>query len=292
MKKFFLTVAVIASTCLISCQGGGKEVQRLKQENDSLIQVNVQTKADFEEMLQLMNEVEDGFRQIKEGENYLIVQQNATGDVDKTTREKLKSDMQLVAQTLKENKEKLARLQSQLKNSKYQSSQLKQTVDRLSAEIESKTAMITSLQEDLAKRDIRIKELDDAVSDLSGKVTDLSQETEEQKNTISTQDKELNTVFYVFGTTKELKEQKILSGGGLFKAKEVMKGDFNKDYFTKADLRTLKEIPLEMKKAKILTNHPEGSYSLVKNDKGLLTLVISDPQNFWSLSKYLVVNVD
>ena len=193
---------------------------------------------------------------------------------------------------MKENKEKLARLQSQLKNSKYQSSQLKQTVDRLSAEIESKTAMITSLQEDLAKRDIRIKELDDAVSDLSGKVTDLSQETEEQKNTISTQDKELNTVFYVFGTTKELKEQKILSGGGLFKAKEVMKGDFNKDYFTKADLRTLKEIPLEMKKAKILTNHPEGSYSLVKNDKGLLTLVISDPQNFWSLSKYLVVNVD
>ena len=179
-----------------------------------------------------------------------------------------------------------------MKNSKYQSSQLKQTVDRLSAEIESKTAMITSLQEDLAKRDIRIKELDDAVSDLSGKVTDLSQETEEQKNTISTQDKELNTVFYVFGTTKELKEQKILSGGGLFKAKEVMKGDFNKDYFTKADLRTLKEIPLEMKKAKILTNHPEGSYSLVKNDKGLLTLVISDPQNFWSLSKYLVVNVD
>ena len=67
-----------------------------------------------------------------------------------------------------------------MKNSKYQSSQLKQTVDRLSAEIESKTAMITSLQEDLAKRDIRIKELDDAVSDLSGKVTDLSQETEEQ----------------------------------------------------------------------------------------------------------------
>ena len=50
MKKFFLTVAVIASTCLISCQGGGKEVQRLKQENDSLIQVNVQTKADFEEI--------------------------------------------------------------------------------------------------------------------------------------------------------------------------------------------------------------------------------------------------
>ena len=292
MKKIFLTMAVVASTFLISCQGGGKDVRRLQQENDSLMQVNAQTKADFDEMLQLLNDVEDGFRQMKEAENYLIVQQNATGDVDKTTRERLKSDMQLVTQTLKDNKEKLAKLQEQLKNGKYQSAQLKQTVDRLSAEIESKTAMITSLQEDLAKRDIRIKELDDAVTDLSGKVTDLSQETEEQKNMISSQDKELNTVYYVFGTTKELKDQKILSGGGLFRAKEVMKGDFNMNYFTKADLRTLKEIPLEMKKAKILTNHPENSYSLIKNDKGLLTLIISNPQSFWSLSKYLVVRVD
>lgn len=138
MKKIFLTVTVLASTFLISCQGGGKDVQRLQQENDSLMQVNAQTKADFDEMLQLMNEVEDGFRQMKEAENYLIVQQNATGDVDRTTREKLKSDMQLVAQTLKDNKEKLAKLQEQLKNGKYQSTQLKQTVDRLSAEIESK----------------------------------------------------------------------------------------------------------------------------------------------------------
>ena len=41
-------------------------------------------------MLQLMNEVEDGFRQMKEAENYLIVQQNATGDVDKTTQGEIK----------------------------------------------------------------------------------------------------------------------------------------------------------------------------------------------------------
>lgn len=292
MKKILLSVAVMASMMFTACNSKSGDVEKLRQENDSLVQLNAQTKADFDEMLQLMNDVEDGFRQIKEAENYLVVQSSATGEVDMTTRERLKSDMQLVAQTLKDNKEKLAKLQSQLKNSKYQSSQFQKTVERLNAEIESKTAMIVSLQEELAKRDVRIQELDNAVSELAGQVNTLSEETEKQKSTISSQEKEINTVYYVFGTTKELKEQKIISGGGLFKASEVMKGDFNKNYFTKEDLRTFKQVSLESKKAKLLTAHPEGSYTFEKNDKDLLTLVITNPTEFWSLSKYLVIKVD
>ena len=292
MKKILLSVAVMASMMFTACNSKSGDVEKLRQENDSLVQLNAQTKADFDEMLQLMNDVEDGFRQIKEAENYLVVQSSATGEVDMTTRERLKSDMQLVAQTLKDNKEKLAKLQSQLKNSKYQSSQFQKTVERLNAEIESKTAMIVSLQEELAKRDVRIQELDNAVSELAGQVNTLSEETEKQKSTISSQEKEINTVYYVFGTTQELKEQKIISGGGLFKASEVMKGDFNKNYFTKEDLRTFKQVSLESKKAKLLTTHPEGSYTFEKNDKDLLTLVITNPTEFWSLSKYLVIKVD
>ena len=290
MKKILLSVAVMVSMMFTACNSKSGDVEKLRQENDSLVQLNAQTKADFDEMLQLMNDVEDGFKQIKEAENYLVVQSSATGEVDMTTRERLKSDMQLVAQTLKDNKEKLAKLQSQLKNSKYQSSQFQKTVERLNAEIESKTAMIVSLQEELAKRDVRIQELDNAVS--AGQVNTLSEETEKQKSTISSQEKEINTVYYVFGTTKELKEQKIISGGGLFKASEVMKGDFNKNYFTKEDLRTFKQVSLESKKAKLLTAHPEGSYTFEKNDKDLLTLVITNPTEFWSLSKYLVIKVD
>ena len=292
MKKILLSVAVMVSMMFTACNSKSGDVEKLRQENDSLVQLNAQTKADFDEMLQLMNDVEDGFKQIKEAENYLVVQSSATGEVDMTTRERLKSDMQLVAQTLKDNKEKLAKLQSQLKNSKYQSSQFQKTVERLNAEIESKTAMIVSLQEELAKRDVRIQELDNAVSELAGQVNTLSDETEKQKSTISSQEKEINTVYYVFGTTKELKEQKIISGGGLFKASEVMKGDFNKNYFTKEDLRTFKQVSLESKKAKLLTAHPEGSYTFEKNDKDLLTLVITNPTEFWSLSKYLVIKVD
>ena len=34
-----------------------------------------------------------------------------------------------------------------------------------------------------------------------------------------------------------------------------------------------------------------GSYALEKDDKGLLTLKITNPKEFWSVSKYLVIQV-
>ena len=34
-----------------------------------------------------------------------------------------------------------------------------------------------------------------------------------------------------------------------------------------------------------------GSYALEKDDKGQLTLKITNPKDFWSVSKYLVIQV-
>ena len=247
MKKA-ITAAIAASVLMIGCTNQSTEVRKLQAENDSLLRVNAQTTADFNEMIQLMNEVEDGFRQIKEAENYLVTQKDANGEVSLTTREQ--------------------------------------------NEIEEKTQLITSLQESLAKRDVRIAELDEAVTNLTGQVEHLTTENEQQKEVLMTQDEALNTVYYALGTNKELKEQKIVEGGGLFSSKKVMEGEFNKNYFTAVDMRKLHDIPFDSKKAKLLTNHPEGTYELQKDNEGYLTLVITNPDSFWSLSRYLVVELN
>lgn len=290
MKKA-ITAAIAASVLMIGCTNQSTEVKRLQAENDSLLQVNAQTTADFNEMIQLINDVEEGFRQMKEAENYLVTQKDANGEVSLTTREQIKNDMTLVAETLQKNKERLDKLQQQLKQSKNQSASLQKTIERLQAEITEKTELITSLQESLAKRDVRIAELDDAVNNLTGQVENLATENQQQKEVLQSQDEALNTVYYALGTNKELKEQKIVEGGGLFSSKKVMESDFNKDYFTTADMRKLHEIPFDSKKAKFLTKHPEGSYELQKDNEGYLTLVITNPENFWSLSRYLVVEL-
>ena len=67
--------------------------------------------------------------------------------------------------------------------------------------------------------------------------------------------------------------------------------DFNKEYFTEIDIRKDKVIKLYSKRAELLTTQPEGSYKLEKDDKGQYVLEITNPNNFWSVSRYLVIQV-
>ena len=151
--------------------------------------------------------------------------------------------------------------------------------------------MIVALQEDLEKKNIRIQELDEKVSSLNEDVEDLATTNAAQSEKIEEQDRALNTAYYCFGTAKELKDQKILSGGGLFSKSKVLQSGFNKDYFISVDIREVKEIPLFAGKAKLKSNHPDGSYEFVKDEDGNVTLKITDTKLFWSLGRYLVIEV-
>jgi hypothetical protein len=122
-------------------------------------------------------------------------------------------------------------------------------------------------------------------------VDELKSETTNQKSTIQDQDATIHTAWYVFGTRSELKEQKIITSQGLFKPSRVLESDFNKNYFVRIDARKTKSIPLYSSRAKILTNHPKNSYTLEKQD-GSFTLLINNTADFWSISKYLVIEVD
>ena len=77
----------------------------------------------------------------------------------------------------------------------------------------------------------------------------------------------------------------------VFSKTKVLSKDFNKDYFTKIDIRIDKEIKLYSKSAQIMTSHPAGSYTLQPDANKQYVLRINNPEAFWSTSKYLVVLV-
>ena len=130
------------------------------------------------------------------------------------------------------------------------------------------------------------------MADLTADKDALIVETQEQQNTLNQQDLDLHKAWFVFGTRKELREENILTDGGFLKKDKVLaESDMNKDYFTEIDVRTTKEIKLYSKSADVLTTHPAGSYSLDKDAEGNLTLHITDEKTFWSVSKYLVIQV-
>lgn len=286
MKKLlFLSVCVAV---LSSC-GNSARNEALKAENDSLTFALAHRDAELDDIMAAFNEVQEGFRLINEAENRVDLQSEAIEGA--SASQKIKEDIRFISEKLQSNREQIAKLEEQLKNSQYNSAQFKKAIANLNKELQVRTEQIETLQMELASKNIRIAELDDAVAGLSQNVSDLMAENEMKSAVVASQDKALNTAWFVFGTKSELKEQKIIESKFLQKTKVLSDSEFNKNYFTQIDIRTDKEIKLYSKSAELLTTHPQGSYELVKDDKGQLTLKITNPNKFWSVSRYLVILV-
>jgi chromosome segregation ATPase len=269
-----------------SCVKNSSEYKALLAKSDSLAIANAKNQGELDEILSLLNEVEENFNSIKTAENYLTVQSNASGELTPSVRERVRSDMQFVTETLKANKEKIAELEKKLKNSSINSSKLQSMVNNLREELDQKTLALVTLNEELKKKNEQIDELSKNVTDLSKNLDEYKEKSDRQQETIAQQQLEINTVFYCFGTTKELKEQNILVDGKLG-------ANFNKNYFIKVrDYNSLQNIRLYAKKGKLISAHPDGTYEFTKDPTGQVQLTITNPALFWSLTKYLVVQVN
>jgi SMC interacting uncharacterized protein involved in chromosome segregation len=285
MKKLaFLWVCV--ATMLVSCNGITGGSKKLKAENDSLSMALAQRNAELDEMMGTFNDIQEGFRQINEAENRVDLQRGTITENAASVRQQIASDIEFITKTMSDNKEQIDKLRKQLRKSSTNSAQLEKAIEVLQTELAAKAMHIEELQKELESKNIRIQELDAAVSSLSADKESLTVENEAKARTVAEQDKAINSAWFVFGTKSELKAQKILKSGDVLKST-----DFNKDYFTQIDIRTTKEIKLYSKRADILTTHPANTYLLGKDDKGLLTLKITNPTDFWSVSKYLVIQV-
>lgn len=284
MKK--LAILLVCAAMLASCNGLGGGSKDLKAENDSLLMELTQRNAELDEMMGTFNEVQEGFRKINAAESRVDLTRGTISENSATAKQQIASDIEFITKQMEENKAQIAKLQAMLKSSKNNSAQLKKAVESLTQELVAKQQRIEELQAELASKNIRIQELDAAVSGLAADKESLAAENEAKAKTVAEQDKAINAAWFVFGTKSELKSQKILQSGDVLK-----NADFNKDYFTQIDIRTTKEIKLYSKRAELLTTHPAGSYELVKDDKGQLTLKITNPKEFWSVSRYLVIQV-
>ena len=202
-----------------------------------------------------------------------------------STLKQIRENIQCISNTMKRNRELINKLQQQVRESSVKGDQLKATIESMVKQLEEKDQQLQQLRAELDSKDIHISELDEKISNLNTHVEDLKTESKQKSETISNQDKQLNTAWFVFGTKKELKEQHIIEGD------RVLQSNFNKSYFTKIDIRVDKEIKLYSKSAKLLTMHPSSSYTLQQDANKQYVLRITNPQLFWSTSKYLVVLV-
>ena len=282
MKKLF--ILAVGAFAMASCnQEAVKKAEAVAtQQRDSLEQIIAQKDNEINDMMTTLSDIEEGFREITEAQSRVVLAKQGEGT---NTKQRIKENMQFIQAAMKQNKELINKLKQQVRESSVKGTELKKIIDNLTQQMETKDKQLQTLREELDRKDIHIAELDEKVADLNTNVTNLTADNTEKQQTINTQDKALHTGWFVFGTKKELKEQNILSSG------EVLRSNFNKDYFTKIDIRIDKEIKLYSKSAEILTSHPASSYTLQRDANKQYVLRIDNPDAFWSTSKFLVVLV-
>ena len=281
MKK--LAIFAVCALAIASCTDGVKQANLAAEaQRDSLNSIIAQKESEITDMMTTLSDIEEGFREITEAQSRVTLAKQGEGT---NSAQRIRENMQFIQQTMKQNKELINKLKQQVREGSVKSEQLKKIIDNLTEQMEEKDRQLQSLREELDKKDIHIAELDERVADLNSNVENLTEETNQKSQTIDQQDKQLNTGWFVFGTKKELKEQNILADG------EVLRSNFNKEYFTKIDIRIDKEIKLYSKSAKMLTSHPSSAYTLERDVNKQYVLRITDPQLFWSTSKYLVILV-
>ncbi|MCD6018443.1 MAG: chromosome segregation protein [Bacteroidetes bacterium] len=279
--KLFLVAAVISASSLftISCGGSEKEANPLA---DSLANVNGELNGQLsekevalQEFVNSFNEIQDNLNAIKEKEK-IVTSQSQSGDV-KSKEESIKEDIQAIYDLLAKNKNRISSLSKKLKDSKSKITGLEQMIATLQAQIDAKDGEISELKSQLEAKNI---ELSNIVMNLENVEAESSAKTEK-----------MNTVYYAFGTSKELKEKNVITkeGGFIGMGKSAkLKDDFNKEYFTKVDASQTTSINIGAKKAKIITSHPSSSYKLI-GDKTVEKIEITNTEDFWSNSKYLVI---
>ena len=282
MKKLLFIFAV-GAIALTACKNEKPQVELAEvQQNDSLQKIIAQKDNEINDMMSTLNEIQEGFRQINEAENRVSLAKDGEGA---NKKQQIRENIQFISQTMAQNRELVKKLKAQLNESTFKGSELKKTIDEMIKQLDEKEQQLQQLRTELDAKDIHISQLDETINNLNTDVSNLQTESAQKTETINVQDKQLNTAWYVFGTKDELKEQRILEKG------RVLESSFNKNYFSKIDIRVTKEIKLYSKSARLLTMHPSGSYSLAKDSKDEYVLRITNPQLFWSTSKYLVILV-
>ena len=279
----FIASAVIVCSCnfMEKGLGGSSEAQR---ERDSLQRIIDEKDMELNDIMGSINEVQEGIRRINEAQGRVTIADGSRESA--SSKEVIRENMEFIQEAMQQNRDMIAQLKEKLRNSTFNADKLQKTIENLQQQVEDQAGRIQELEAALAEKDEQLAQQTEAIASLNQNVISLTEDNKSKAQQMEVQDKELNTAWFVFGTKAELKEQKILDSGDVLK-----NGDFNKDYFTKIDIRYDKQIKLYSKSAKLLTTHPAGSYNLVKDKQDLYELHVTNPSQFWSVSKYLVIQV-
>jgi hypothetical protein len=240
--------------------------------------------AEINSWMTTFDEIENDMKEIKQKENLLAVK-SAGGELTKDKKQQVLEDFKYLNKLMDQNRAKIASLNQQLQKSGITMKGLQARIAQLETSMKESDDQISQLKATLATKEVQIGDLNNRVDGLT---TTIAEKDVQIKDKVS----ELNKAYIVSGTFKDLKDKGIVvkeSGFLGFGKKDVLTPNFSDESFSKIDLTATKTIPVNAKEAKLISDHPTGSYEMVRENDKIAYIAIKDANEFWKISKYAVV---
>lgn len=155
----------------------------------------------------------------------------------------------------------------------------------MNRQLAEKKAEVEQLRESLVRMGDEVKSLTEEVAVRSAEVENLSSEKVELQN-------QLNTVYYIVGAEKELRDAQIINKQGFIGRTLTVGRNSNFDSFTMTDSLPAVGGPCRTEEGDARHFASRGArYELVTDaNKVVEKLIITDPVRFWESSKILIIS--
>ena len=283
--KHIATAAALGVVALLASCVSRQVAVEVESRSDSLELVVSAKDSLINAVFADINAISENLALIKSRENLITVAGESEGG--RRPVEEIDNDIKAIDRLLRENRAKIESLQrsaAQLRKANLRIDGLEKMIADMNRQLAEKKAEVEQLRESLVRMGDEVKSLTEEVAVRSAEVENLSGEKVELQN-------QLNTVYYIVGAEKELRDAQIINKQGFIGRTLTVGRNSNFDSFTMTDSRLLSEVPVGQKKATLVTSHPEGSYELVTDaNKVVEKLIITDPVRFWESSKILIIS--
>jgi predicted nucleic acid-binding Zn-ribbon protein len=285
MKKILLSSAVVLAALFTGCDNNEKELARLANEKDSLIAVASIKDKSIEEFVTSFEEIQGNLAEITAKQETIAEKTEGNPEMSTNTRERINAEIATIKQLMDESKAKVDELNKKVKSSNSRIRKFEKMIASLNEQIATKDSQLVVLNDQLLALNTQVETLNTTVGTLS---------TKDSVNTKTIQDQttKINTAYVAMGSYKKLRDEQVITRQGGFLGlgkEEELAANINQEAFTRVDITQLSNIPVNTKEVEMVTVHPMDSYSIEKQDDKVSEIRITDPEKFWSTSKYLVV---
>ncbi len=282
MKTLDVLIILFFATSLFGCKYKN-EAQELEKQNKSLAVQLVKSDSLSKVYLSTIKDVDVVIDSMMPEDNAL-----ETATVGLKLRARLTNKLAVINNLILDKESSYQSLGYKYAKSKTTVAEMQTTIEDLNREIKEKESANSDLSQN-------IKKLGKNIEGQSVKIESLATENSKLKETIEIKTKSINKAFYIIGDEKELEEKGIIekTGGflGFLGRVNTLNSQIDENRLQMIDIRekTTFTINSDIKNTDFVTSHNPNSYELKETNIETTILSITNPEEFWKNSKYLVV---